>query len=64
MYSGGMTAKMEADKRSEEAMLGQAPIQDQEQDKEVSGRSVADTTNVPLLDLKCELLCRWLWLLH
>lgn len=42
MYSGGMTAKVEADKCSEEAMLGQAPIQVQEQDKEVSGKNVAE----------------------
>jgi hypothetical protein len=35
MYQGGMTAKVEADKRSEEAMLGTAPMPAQEGDKEV-----------------------------
>lgn len=35
MYSGGMTAKVEADKRNEEAMLGTAPVPQQEADKEV-----------------------------
>lgn len=35
MYSGGMTAKAEADKRNEEAMLGTAPVPQQEADKEV-----------------------------
>lgn len=44
MYQGGMTAKVEADKRSEEAMLGNAPVPAQEGDKEVrqasSGQSL------------------------
>ena len=35
MYQGGMTAKVEADKRSEEAMLGNASVPAQEGDKEV-----------------------------
>lgn len=35
MYSGGMTAKVEADKRQEEAMLGAAPVQAPEQAQEV-----------------------------
>lgn len=36
MYSGGMMAKAEADKRSEDAMLGVAPIEAKEEDKEVT----------------------------
>lgn len=36
MYSGGMMAKTEADKRNEDAMLGVAPIQENEEDKEMT----------------------------
>jgi hypothetical protein len=39
MYSGGMMAKTEADKRNEDAMLGVAPIQENEEDKEVCVQS-------------------------